>query len=468
VPRLASDTLLRILFDDLHVPAGAALAVAYSGGRDSQVLLHALSMARRERDFALTALHFDHGLSPQSARWAVQCAAVCREWGIPFVSSRRVVARAPGRSLEAQARQSRYAWFERVVQPGQVLLTAHHADDHAETVLLNLLRGGGLESLAGIPRQRILSAAKGTRVARPLLAYSGEALAEYARRHGLRWVDDPANRSPQFDRNYLHASIIPRLTARWPGAVASLAKSAEHCREAAACLDRMAGRHLEDCRADAQRGVFCVAPPLDAQRMKPLGRAGVIHLLRHWIHRHGRRSPSLGQLATLFEQVFKAQSGSAGLRWNGAEVRYFNGHLYLTRQLGEGPAPGTSLNWDLRERSLGAGGLRVEVESGVSGGLDPRRLGGGKVQLVWRRGGERMTLPGRKHRSRLKKLFQQHAVPPWERRALPLLVVDGEVAWAHGVGPSAACCCGQHQPGLGLRFVAGGDGPIRQPATPRR
>lgn len=468
MPRLDSNALLGILFDDLHLPAGVALAVAYSGGRDSQVLLHALSAARRERGFALTALHFDHGLSPLSAHWTARCAAVCREWGIAFASNRQVVARAAGQSLEAQARQSRYAWFKRVVEPGQVLLTAHHADDHAETVMLNLLRGGGLESLAGIPRQRMLSAAKGTRVARPLLAYPGEALAEYARRHGLRWIDDPANRSPAFDRNYLHASVIPLLRARWPGVVASMANSAEHCREAAACLDRMAAQRFEECRADAKQGVFCLAPPLDVRLLKPLERAPVIHLLRHWIHRHGRRSPSSGQLATLFEQVFQAQSGSPGVRWNGGEVRYFNGHLYLTASLGDGPAPGATLNWDLRERALGVNGLRVEVKSGISGGLDPRRLRGGKVQLVWRRGGERMTLPGRTHRSRLKKLFQQNAVPPWERRALPLLTVDGEVAWAHGVGPSAACCCGKNEPGLGLRFVAGGEGSIGQPAAPRR
>lgn len=466
MPRLDSNALVRILFDDLKLPADAALAVAYSGGRDSQVLLHALSAARRERGFALTALHFDHGLSPQSARWTAQCAAVCREWGIPFASHRQVVTKASGQSLEARARQSRYAWFERVVEPGQVLLTAHHGDDHAETVMLNWLRGGGLESLAGIPRQRILSAAKGTLVARPLLAYPGQALAEYARRHGLRWIDDPANRSPEFDRNYLHASVIPLLKARWPGVAASLAKSAEHCREAAACLDQVAGQRFEECRADAKRGVFCLAPPLDVRLLKPLGRAHIIRLLRHWIHRHGRRSPSSGQLATLFEQVFRAQSG--GVRWNGAEVRYFNQCLYLTAPLGDWPAPGAALNWDLRERDLGANGLRVEVQSGVSGGLDRRHLRGRKVQLIWRRGGERMTLPGRKHRSRLKKLFQQNAVPPWERRALPLLIVDGEVAWAHGVGPSAACCCGKNEPGLGLRFVAGGEGSIGQPAAPRR
>ncbi len=458
-----SGALCQVLFEDIGLPAGADFALAYSGGRDSHVLLHALCVARRQFGFSLTALHFDHGLDPQSADWARQCAAVCREWEVAFLSDRQPLVKEPGRSLEAVARQSRYRWFEQVVEPGQILLTAHHADDQAETVLLNLLRGGGVQSLAGIPRQRGLSAGKSTKVVRPLLAFPRKALAEYARRHQLAWIEDPSNQSVEFDRNYLRASVIPLLEQRWPGAIHALGSAAENCRATAGFLDEVMEPLLQRCEVAEKRGVFCLAPPLDAEalgQLRPPSRFQIMTLIRHWLHRHGQPSPSSGQLRTLFQQVFEDGSESASIAWSGSQLRFFNGHLYLTRQLDE--SPGDALPWNLRVRDLGKNGVHVEIRQtdGTSDGdLAPAKLHGKTLRWVWRTGGERMTLPGRKHSNALKKLFQQNAVPPWERRALPLLLADGEVAWAHGVGPSAACCAGDEggEKRIRLRFVAAGD-----------
>jgi len=434
-----SEALRRMLFAQFAPPR--EFAIAYSGGCDSHVLLHALMHARRRHDFGLRALHFDHGLLPESAGWAAHCEAVCREWGIPFAQARREVRRRPGQSLEAAARHARYRWFAQCVERGQVLLTAHHADDQAETLLLNALRGGGMHSLAGIRPQRALSAVKGTRVSRPLLAFSRAQLAEYARAHDLRWIDDPSNRAPQFDRNHLRHTIIPLLRQRWPGAPAALARAAAQCREAAQLLDAALLPLLENCADAGRRGVFCIASPLDARALQPHARARIIALLRLWLHRNGRRSPSDGQLHTFYAQVFEAGCARASLQCRQTELRYFDQHLYLTRlparAHAEGGAPG-GVDWDLRACDLGRG-LRVEMRDYARGGLEQLQLRGRAVRLVWRKGGERMTLPGRRHSSALKKLFQQHGVPPWERRAVPLLAVDGEIAWAHGIGAAAAC-----------------------------
>ena len=442
--------LCRVLFEHLGLPPDAELAVGYSGGHDSHVLLHALSLARRDAGFGLTALHFDHGLQPQSAQWARRCAAVCESWGIAFVTEREALVKAPGMSVEALARRRRYRWFARVVAPQQTLLTAHHANDQAETVLLNLLRGGALASLAGIAESRTLSAEKSTRVLRPLLRWERAALSDYARRHALTWIEDPSNQRAEFDRNYLRHAVIPLLEKRWHAAVHSLARGAERRRDAVAFLDETAQAAFDECRADEHRGVFCLAPPLAVCRMRALGRFQIQHLIRHWAHRHGRRSPSAGQLATLFAQVFEAHSARAAMCWDDAEVRAFNGNLHLLPRLAA-EQPRAAIDWDMRPRALGVNGVRVELGNGE---LDPARLRGKALKLVWRRGGERIRLPGRAHHSALKKLFQQHAVPPWERRALPLLVVDGEIAWAHRIGASVAYHCGKAD-GIGLRFVAG-------------
>ncbi|MGR4000697.1 MAG: tRNA lysidine(34) synthetase TilS, partial [Alphaproteobacteria bacterium] len=209
---------------------------------------------------------------------------------------------------------------------------------------------------------------------------------------------------------------------------------------------------LQECAAAEKRGVFCIATPLDARALQPHARARIIALLRLWLHRHGQRSPSDGQLRTFHAQVFAAGRARAALHWRQTELRYFDNHLYLTRRGAQcrGDARG-GRDWDLRACDLGRG-LRIEMRAERDGGIEQRQLRGRAVRLMWRKGGERMTLPGRRHSSELKKLFQQHNVPPWERRALPLLLVDGEIAWAHGIGAGAACCA--RGTGISPRFVA--------------
>ncbi|MGI9251913.1 MAG: tRNA lysidine(34) synthetase TilS [Pseudohongiellaceae bacterium] len=565
--------LRRVLFDQLGLARDAELAVAYSGGHDSQVLLHALAAARDQGDdaFTLTALHFDHALAAESADWAKRCEATCREWGVAFVGHREVVPKRAGESLEARARAMRYRWFARALAPGQVLLTAHHADDQAETVLLNLLRGGGVAALGGIAPLRPMvlesssaesslssspsslsssqssllsssppplsspassssvaakssststlsssppsaspsessspvsagsSSAKAksssssssppaasssppsslsssspasplpssssasspsippTRVARPLLGFSRAALGEYARRFGLSWIDDPSNQSLEFDRNFLRHSILPLLRQRWPGADRSLGAAAANCRDAAGFVAAAMEPLLQRCQIAHKRGVFCLAPPLDTDALASLGRFERVALLRCWLHRHGCRSPSSAQLATVLQQTLDA--GAGGLRWDDWHLRCFERRLHLTRQLDE--SVGDAISWDLRARDLRRNGLRVELAQSERANddapalLDPARCYGQSLQLAWRAGGERMTLPGRAHSSALKKLFQQRAVPPWERAALPLLLAGDEVAWAHGIG-AAATCCARGAGGVRVRFVADG------------
>jgi len=528
--RFDADALGRVLCAEFGVGGGgdggdstvasrAKFALAFSGGRDSTVLLHALVALRARLGFALRALHFDHGLAAESAEWAAHCQAQCRAWEVEFAAAREALMKPPGMSLEAHARRRRYRWLARALAPGEILLTAHHADDQAETVLLNLLRGRGPESLGIAPRRALavpvdatvtaadattatvtaadatvtatVTAADATgttpvaQVARPLLAFPAAALAEYARENELHWVDDPANDAPEFDRNYLRAAVMPVLQRRWPGASRALNLTAAHCRQAAELLAEDDARHLQDCRADAKRGVFCLAPPLEVAALEALGRARALRVLRHWIHGCGRRAPSTAQLGELFAQAFEARA--AALRWAGVEIRQFRGHLYL---IGPPPAPPPApVDWDLRPHDFG-NGLRVEVDTvgggagagagdgagagagagdgdgagagaggldvghaGVGAAIDPRALAGRRVQWAWRRGGERMQLPGRAHRHALKKLLQQTATPPWERRALPHLTVDGDIAWAARIGPAAATAAPGH-PGLRPRFTA--------------
>lgn len=212
------------------LPVAAAYVVAFSGGRDSTVLLHAM----HQSGLPLRALHVVHGLVARGEDWAEHCVAVAAAWGLEC-RVLRIAAPAPAANREAWAREQRYAALTAALQPDEALLLGHHAQDQAETLLLNLLRGSGPRGLAAMPAQRRL--ATGHWLLRPLLSWSPEQVEAYAEHHQLRWQEDPSNRDLRYDRNFLRHEILPRLSARYPGAVAALARSAAFAAELVAADD---------------------------------------------------------------------------------------------------------------------------------------------------------------------------------------------------------------------------------------
>ena len=208
------EAALRVACAD--VPGTIYLAV--SGGRDSAALLQAaaasLPLAR------LCVLHADHGLHPDSASWCGVVRLQASSLGVRFRGTRLAVASSG--SLEAAARAARYAWFAGQLSPGDVLLTAHHQRDQAETALLRLVQGRGAY---GMPQERPLG---GGVLRRPWLGVADVDIAAYAQ--GLRHVEDPSNASLGIDRNYLRHRLLPALTERWPDAEARLADVAARTR----------------------------------------------------------------------------------------------------------------------------------------------------------------------------------------------------------------------------------------------
>ncbi len=216
-------------------PASPHYWVAYSGGLDSTVLLRLCAALQQTGPVPrFTALHVHHGLHPQADAWADHCAAECRALGIEL-TTRRVEARpAPGQSHEEAARNARYRAIQDQLGPGDTVLLAQHQDDQAETLLLQLFRGAGLAGLAAMPEHAQLSPGY---LLRPLLDIPRSGLSAYAARQGLTWVEDPSNRDPAFDRNFLRHTVLPAIRTHWPGIGRSLARTARHCAEAAELLD---------------------------------------------------------------------------------------------------------------------------------------------------------------------------------------------------------------------------------------
>lgn len=397
-------------------------------------------------DAELLAVHVDHGIHPASSQWADWCSRRCQRLGVAFCGLEARVAPAPGDSLEAAARHARYALLAEAMGPGDVLLTAHHRDDQAETLLLHLLRGSGVAGLAAMPACRPFGPGW---LARPLLGLDRRTLRAYLEERGLDWLDDPGNADLGFDRNFLRHQVIPLLQQRWPGAVACLTRSARHCAEAEQLLQGQVAALLPALRPAPDQ---LALPGLAAQ---PLALRHQI--LRVWLKEQGCALPNSRQLQRLcVELVEAARDRNPVVAWAGHEVRRYRERLYLLRR----PLPALEAEalyrWpETADLSLpGNGRLCLEP-----GGVDAAAWAAYGIEVRYRTGGERCR-PGRNGLERpLKQLLQEAEIPPWLRPRVPLLFLDGELALAPGVCVGVPWVLGPGRAGARVRWEREGDGP---------
>jgi len=360
-------------------PSGKGIAVALSGGVDSVVLLH-----RLKDEPGLRAIHVHHGLSPNADAWAAFCRRLCKRLGVPLVVKKVKVVKQ-GEGLEAAARRARYEVLSK--SNADCIVLAHHLDDQAETVLMNLLRGAGRRGASGMPRE---SRFHGKRLLRPLLDVPREAIVAYARQHSLTWIEDESNADESLTRNFVRRRLAPLMQQKYPKWRESLARAA---------------RHFSRREAGAQ------------------------DLLRKFLQAKGLRAPSEAKLVEMLKQL-TSQGAKTLVEHDGARLRVYRGKIMEDRGAGsfspiawkgEPKLPIPELGGELRFRAVRGKGFSKNLFKQA-----PR------IRL--RSGGERLQPDPRRPRRTLKNLFQEAGVPPWERDRLPLLTSGDDVVWVPGLG----------------------------------
>ena len=396
-------------------PSAAGYWVAFSGGMDSQVLLHALAAQRGRLPAPLVAVHVNHNLQPDAPAWVQHCRAVCAALAVDFHALSVQAQAQRGESPEAAARAVRYRALAAAVPADAVLLTAHHQDDQAETLLLQLLRGAGPKGLAAMPER---ADCDGLTVLRPMLDVCRVELHDYAQRHALSWVDDPSNARTDYDRNFLRHAILPRLRERWPAAGATLARAARHQAEAASLLDELAAADWGHAPAFAE--LQTVPAPLSVSLLLALRPPRRVNLLRHWLHGQGASMPSAAVLARIDHDVLCAAADAQPLvRWGSVRLRRYRDCLYVDDVLEESD-PSHCVAW-LPDVAFDLPGGTLGAERAIGTGVALRHLPAAPLQVRFRRGGESLRPAGRRERHSLKHLFQEAGVPPWERARVPLI-----------------------------------------------
>jgi tRNA(Ile)-lysidine synthase len=391
------------------LPAGA-IVVAYSGGMDSHVLVHALARNAQARERGLRALHVDHGLHVDSARWAQHAGRIAAALDVPFAALRIEVDRCSGTGIEDAARSARMQAFIDALHPGEILALAQHRDDQAETVLLKLLRGAGPQGLGGMRTLRDWG--RQNRLWRPLLDLPRSSLVDYAQTQALSFIEDPSNADTHLRRNFLRAEILPRLQTRWPDAQAALAHSANWARAAADFIGAAARKALMSLRGNDPAMINCAGWRDLPDALRDL-------VLRDWLRDLGLDEPAHFHVAELERQLRdSADDRSPCVRFAQTELRRYRNDLYAMRAL-RPVSSGWQADWHGERLSLPGGG-ELELVADQPAQVPDARFEA-VLQVRFRRGGERLKPAGASHTRELRLLLQEAGVPPWLRDRLPLI-----------------------------------------------
>jgi len=431
-----------------HVPIGTnGFVVALSGGADSSALLAALAQLRgaalpgAPQGLPIRAVHVDHGLQAASVSFREACASLCADLGVPLAIVAVPVEAQAGVSIEAAARDARYAGLAAQLRAGECLLTAHHGEDQAETLLLQALRGAGLKGLASMPVCRQFAAGWHLR---PLLSQRRADLRQFAAALGIAGTLDPMNADHRYDRVYLRRQLWPLIENRWPGAGLALSRTAAHVAEAQELLETI---------ADADLAVLRDGDALSVPRLRTLASARQVNALRRWIFEARALPPPAARLLEALRQILDADADHLpAIVWDARALRRYRDRIFLTAATP--PRLEMRRRWEILAQphfDLGAGLGQLHCVERI-GGLDRRRLPAALL-VRGREGGEALKLRHSASTRSVQHLCQELGVLPWMRDALPFVYAGDELIGIGDLWLDARWCAVGGERGLAFEWA---------------
>lgn len=370
------------------------------------VLLHLFA----HTNFNIRAIYIHHGLSPNADSWAEFCEQYCKRLNIPFILQKVTVDSTNG--VENGAREARYQAIQQHLKSNEILATAHHLDDQAETFLLALKRGSGIKGLSAMQAVTFL---QNFTVFRPLLTFSKAELLAYAKAHQLQWIEDESNANNRYDRNFLRNKILPLLNQRWQQFSEMVARSAQHCAEQQELIQELLNDELT--KSIGEKNQLSIAHFEHFSLLKQQ------QLIRLWLEKYGVMMPSQVQLqAVISELIFANADKNPHIKIGEKVIRRYQQAIYITDERPEIPAfeikLGAETELDLPHQLGKMTRHQQEIICKKQGKTDrlllPEALAQEEISLRIRQQGK-VKCYGKPHREEMKKIWQQHNVPVWER-----------------------------------------------------
>ena len=401
-------------------PQSKKVWVACSGGLDSSVLLHLIFLNKKKIGQSLEVVYVNHGLQEESAEWGDFCRTLCDAYELPFTQLNINETVPRGESVEAWAREKRYALFAQVMSKGDLLFTAHHQDDQVETFFLQALRGAGPRGLASMPLFKNIANAIH---ARPLLNYCRNEFLSYAKENKLSWKEDLSNANTKFDRNYLRNNIVPLIEQRWPAYRKTISRLLNHQQDCASLMNEVG---LEDLKLVSHENNLI----LDTLRTLSVTRQK--NTIFTWLQELELQTPSSKHINQIISDLVNSTSDNAPcVNWKNVEIRKYRALLYAFNRINE-DVDSINYEWDIANPlKIMEEVLVAKPEIGV--GLSKEKIRSAKVSVQYRDGGEKIKPANNAHSKTVKQLFQERGVLPWARERFPLIYVNDTLAVIPGV-----------------------------------
>lgn len=436
----SSHSILNYLKNQL--PNVKRFFLAYSGGLDSHVLLHQLQHElANDAHISLHAIHINHQLNRHSETWVEHCQIICEQLMTPLKIIKLEIKIQKGDSLEENARKQRYDALSHFIQETDCLLTAHHQDDQAETLLLQLFRGAGPKGLSAMPS--ITSFGKGFH-ARPFLMQNRDELLHYAKHHQLKWIEDDSNQNQQFDRNYLRHQVMPLIKERWPSVSQSIARSARLCAQSEMLVSSVIQESLKNALNSDKT--------LSLNSLRQFDTIQQAHMVRYWLCDLQIPLPSEKKISQIIDTVIYARmDANPCVKWRGGEIRRYRDQLYAFSELIL-PEESLSFLWDLSVPLLlpnKLGTLVAKKSKGKNLILEKYK----KLTVRFNKKGLDCKIPGRSGTKSLKNLFQEWGIPVWERACIPLLFAEDKLISIVGYTVCEPCTMGDDELGWRIELV---------------
>ena len=400
-----------------------SMTVALSGGVDSVVLLHLLHSLQKKHHFTLNATHVHHGLSKHADKWAKFCEKLCRDLSVPLDVHYVKLPQKKSLGIEGEARRLRY---EKLLQSkSDLVVLAHHADDQAETFLLQLIRGAGVKGLSSMA-----DFDDARRLWRPLLNTSRIDIESYAKQHKLKWIEDESNQNIDFDRNFIRSKVLPILKKRFSHIIKVISRSSSHLAEAQNLLDELAKidlkNHLKSIKYKHK---------LQVKSFNKLSVTRAKNVLRYWLEMNDQLMPSKDLLDELLRQVLHAKKDAAlKIELSKAfEIRRYQDEIYIV-QKNQNTQKNYEIIWQGESEILLPNGSKLKFKKVKGRGISFTKIKDKKLIISNRKGGEFFKPDSKRPTKKIKQLLQESDLPPWERLSLPLIFVGNELAYVPNFG----------------------------------
>jgi len=394
-----------------------SMTVALSGGEDSVVLLHLLYQLQKTHDFNLKASHVHHGLSKNADKWVKFCEKLCTKLSVSLDVHYIKLPQKKSLGIEGEARRLRY---EKLLKSkSDLVVLAHHADDQAETFLLQLIRGAGVKGLSSMAHFD-----DSRRLWRPLLNTSRTDIQSYAKKHQLKWIEDESNKNTDFDRNFIRSKVLPILKNRFSHIIKVISRSSIHLAEAQHLLDDLAKIDLKNCLKSNN-----YKQKIKVNTLGKLSNSRAKNVLRYWLEMNDQLMPSKDLLDELLRQVLTAKK-DATIKIQLSkdyEICRYKDEIYIVRK-GLKDQKNYEIIWKGEPEILLPNGTQLNFKKVKGSGINFKLLNDQKLSIRNRQGGEFFKPDSKRPTKKIKQLLQESDLPPWEREFLPLIFIGDELA----------------------------------------